>query len=229
MRINKYLAKSGICSRRKAEELVKLGKIKVNNQIISDLSTRVQKDDIVKYNDKIVLLEEDFEYILLNKPVGYMSTVSDPYADKTVLDLVKTNNRVFPVGRLDKDSRGLIILTNDGDLTYKLTHPSGSTNKTYIVTITGNPKEKDLDLLRKGIVLEGYQLKETKINKKSHNTYKVIITEGRNRQIRKMFEYINCKVIDLYRIKIGNIGIGNLKEGQYRTLSLKEVKYLKEK
>ncbi|WP_099203265.1 pseudouridine synthase [Miniphocaeibacter massiliensis] len=229
MRINKYLAKSGICSRRKAEELVLSGNIKINDKVINDLSTIVNEKDIVKYNDKIVLLEESFEYILLNKPVGYVSTVSDPYADKTVLALINTSNRLFPVGRLDKDSRGLIILTNDGDLTYKLTHPSGTTKKTYLVKIIGNPKEKDLNSLRKGIVLEGYRLKPTEITKKSKDTYEIIISEGRNRQIRKMFEHIGCKVIDLYRVKIGNINIGNLKEGKYRNLSSKEVSYLKGK
>ncbi|MDL2311119.1 rRNA pseudouridine synthase [Peptostreptococcaceae bacterium OttesenSCG-928-C18] len=228
MRINKYLAKSGLCSRRKAEQLVLSGHIKVNDKIIHDLSTIVKEKDIVKYNDKIILLEEEFEYILLNKPIGYVSTVQDPHADKTVLDLVKSKNRLFPVGRLDKDSRGLLILTNDGDLTYKLTHPSGSIKKTYIVKILGFPKEKELNNLREGIVLEGYKLKPSEIKKKSSNIYEVIISEGRNRQIRKMFEEINCKVVDLYRIKIGNISVNGLKEGKYRNLSKEEINYLKE-
>lgn len=227
MRINKYLAKAGITSRRKADGLILEGKISINNEIISELGIQVEENDIVKYNGKIVKLESEFKYILLNKPVGYVSTVEDPYADKTVLDLVKTKKRIYPVGRLDKDSRGLILLTNDGEVTYRLTHPSFNFYKTYIVEITGNPSDEKLNTLRNGVIIDGYETNESKIIKLSNKKYKVIITEGRNRQIRKMFKSIGYTVLDLQRVSIGKISIDGIKEGTSRPLTNEEVEYIR--
>lgn len=165
MRINKYLAKAGIASRRKAEELILEGKISINDKIIKELGTIVKEGDVVKFNNRIIEPVDEYVYLLLNKPVGYVSTVEDPYADKVVLDLIDYKNRIYPVGRLDKDSRGLLILTNDGDITYKLTHPSNDFPKTYIVKLDSIPKLDDLKKLESGIVLEGTLTKSQKLQK----------------------------------------------------------------
>lgn len=227
MRINKYLAKAGIASRRKAEELILEGKISINDKIIKELGTIVKEGDVVKFNNRIIEPVDEYVYLLLNKPVGYVSTVEDPYADKVVLDLIDYKNRIYPVGRLDKDSRGLLILTNDGDITYKLTHPSNDFPKTYIVKLDSIPKLDDLKKLESGIVLEGTLTKKSEITKISEFKYKITITEGRNRQVRKMFQYIGCNVVDLNRIAIGNIRGKGIKEGEYRPLSAKEINYLR--
>lgn len=227
MRINKYLAKCGIASRRKAEELILAGKITVNDKLVKELGTVIKEGDIVKYNNKIVEILDDYEYILVNKPVGYVSTVKDPFAEKTVLDLVKTNRRIYPVGRLDKDSRGLILLTNDGNITYRLTHPSYSFKKTYIVVINGNPTEEKVETLRNGVIIDGYKTSKCQVEKLGNKKYKVVISEGRNRQIRKMFETIGFKVLDLKRVKIGEISIEGIKEGSSRLLTKDEIEYLR--
>ncbi|QQK07559.1 pseudouridine synthase [Miniphocaeibacter halophilus] len=227
MRINKYLAKAGIASRRKAEELILEGKVSINDKVIQELGTIVEEGDIVKFNNRVVKPIDEHIYLLLNKPVGYVSTVEDPYADKVVLDLIDFKNRIYPVGRLDKDSRGLLILTNDGEITHKLTHPSNDFPKTYMVKLNSMPAEKDLKKLESGIMIDGSLTKKAKIKKISDFQYKITITEGRNRQVRKMFKHIGCKVIDLNRIAIGNIRGNGLKEGEYRALSKKEINYLR--
>lgn len=227
MRLNKFLSTSGICSRRKADELIINGEISVNDKIINELGFKISRDDIVKYKGNLVKLNNNLEYILINKPIGYTSTVKDRFAEKTVIDLIKNNNRIYPVGRLDKDSRGLLLLTNDGDLTYKLTHPSNNIEKTYIVKVNKPPSDDELKLLRKGVVIEEKKTKEAFIERIDSNSFIIKISEGRNRQIRKMFESINYKVIDLKRIAIGNIQLGNLKEGSFRKLSNSEINYLR--
>ena len=227
MRLNKFLSTSGICSRRKADELIINGEISVNDKTINELGFKISRDDIVKYKGNLVKLNNNLEYILINKPIGYTSTVKDRFAEKTVIDLIKNNNRIYPVGRLDKDSRGLLLLTNDGDLTYKLTHPSNNIEKTYIVKVNKPPSDDELKLLRKGVVIEEKKTKEAFIERIDSNSFIIKISEGRNRQIRKMFESINYKVIDLKRIAIGNIQLGNLKEGSFRKLSNSEINYLR--
>lgn len=227
MRINKYLAHSGICSRRQADEIVSQGRVTINGKIVKELGTKVLPDDVVKLDGNIVAPSEKFKYFLLNKPIGYVSTVKDPYAEKTVIDLIACNERLYPVGRLDKDSRGIIIITNDGELTYKLTHPKKDVFKTYEVTLDKKPKEVDLEKLKKGIPMDGFLTKRFKIKKISNFKYQISISEGRNRQVRRMFDYIGCKVIDLKRISIGEIKDNFPPEGEFRKLTKEEIDYLR--
>ena len=227
MRINKYLAHSGVCSRRQADEIVAQGRVSINGEIVKELGTKVTPEDVVKLDGKLLFPSEKFKYYLLNKPVGYVSTVKDPYAEKTVIELIDSNERLYPVGRLDKDSRGIIIITNDGNLTYKLTHPKKDIFKTYEVTLDKKPKEIDLEKLRKGIPMDGYLTKRAKIKKISSYKYQISISEGKNRQVRRMFDYIGCKVIDLKRISIGQLQDNNLPEGKFRELKKEEIDYLR--
>lgn len=227
MRINKYLAHSGVCSRRQADELISQGRVSINEDVVKELGVKVSPEDIIKLDGKEVKLSKKFEYFLLNKPIGYVSTVKDPHAEKTVLDLVKSEERLYPVGRLDKDSRGIIIITNDGDLTYKLTHPKKDIFKTYEVILDKKPKEVDLKTLIIGIPMDGYLTKRCKIKKISNYNYQISISEGKNRQVRRMFNYIGCKVVDLKRISIGKIKDNYLPEGKFRKLTKEEVDYLR--
>lgn len=227
MRINKYLAHSGVCSRRQADELISQGRVSINEDVVKELGVKVSPEDIIKLDGKEVKLSKKFEYFLLNKPIGYVSTVKDPHAEKTVLDLIKTEERLYPVGRLDKDSRGIIIITNDGDLTYKLTHPKKDIFKTYEVILDKKPKEVDLKTLIRGIPMDGYLTKRAKIKKMSDYKYQISISEGKNRQVRRMFNYIGCKVVDLKRISIGKINDNYLPEGKFRKLTKEEIDYLR--
>lgn len=231
MRINKYLADAGITSRRKAENLVLEKRVKINGKIITELATDVKPNDMVFVDNKQIFTQQVFEYYMLNKPKGYLSTASDDRGRKTVLDLVKTDTRIYPVGRLDYDSEGLLLLTNDGELTNKLTHPKHNISKTYLVNINSNITKKELETLQKGVVIDGYKLHECKIFVKEisegQTKMEVVIFEGRNREIRKMFESIGKKVVFLKRIKIENLSLGNLKRGEYRPLTKKEIDYLK--
>lgn len=227
MRINKYLAHSGVCSRRQADEIISQGRVSINENVVKELGVKVSPEDIIKLDGKEVKLSNKFEYFLLNKPIGYVSTVKDPHAEKTVLDLVKSEERLYPVGRLDKDSRGIIILTNDGDLTYKLTHPKKNIFKTYEVILDKKPKEVDLKTLIRGIPMDGYLTKRAKIKKMSDFKYQISISEGKNRQVRRMFNYIGCKVVDLKRISIGKIKDNYLPEGKFRKLTKEEIDYLR--
>lgn len=227
MRINKYLAHSGVCSRRQADELISQGRVSINEDVVKELGVKVSPEDIIKLDGKEVKLSKKFQYFLLNKPIGYVSTVKDPYAEKTVLDLVKSEERLYPVGRLDKDSRGIIIITNDGDLTYKLTHPKKDIFKTYEVILDKKPKEVDLKALIRGIPMDGYLTKRAKIKKMSDYKYQISISEGKNRQVRRMFNYIGCKVVDLKRISIGKIKDNYLPEGKFRKLTKEEIDYLR--
>ena len=231
MRINKFLADAGVASRRKAESLVLEKRVKVNGKIVTELATDITENDIVTLDDKVISSEQNFEYYILNKPKGYLSTASDDRGRKTVLDLVQSDARIYPVGRLDYDSEGLLILTNDGELTNKLTHPKHNISKTYLVSINSSITKKEIDILQNGVVIDGYKLHkcEIKLFEKAEKLSKmeIVIHEGRNREIRKMFETIGKKVIFLKRIKIENLNLGNLKRGEYRPLSKKEIDYLK--
>ena len=231
MRINKYLASCGVASRRKVEELVLQGKVKVNGVVVTNLATNIEEADVVELDGKVVALQQNYEYYILNKPKGYVSTASDDRGRKTVLDLIKTKSRIYPVGRLDYDSEGLLILTNDGELTNKLTHPKHNISKTYLVSIDSGISKEEVETLKKGVVIDGYKLHECKIDvleaEKGKTKLQITIFEGRNREIRKMFESIDKKVIYLKRIKIEGLSLGSLKRGEYRALSQKEIEYLK--
>ncbi len=230
IRLQKYLAEGGIASRRKAEELILQGKITVNDIKVSELGTKVNpKKDIVKYNGKKVEIQDELVYILLNKPIGYVTTVKDQFNRETVLDLVKVNKRLVPVGRLDMYTSGALILTNDGDFVYKLTHPKHEIDKTYTVTIKGIVKKEEIEQLKKGIKIEDYLTKPAKVKilktdeEKNISRLEITIHEGKNRQVRKMCEAIGHKVLALHRSKIGNIIVKDLPLGKWRYLTKKEV------
>ena len=217
MRLQKYLAEAGIASRRKSEELIKQGKVSVNGKVVTELGTQVITDiDKVKYNGKEVTINNDFIYILLNKPIGYVTTAKDQFGRDSVLDLVKTNKRLVPVGRLDMYTSGALILTNDGDFVYKVTHPKHEIEKTYTVTIKGIVTNEEISKLRSGVEIEDYTTKPAKVkilktdDEKNQSRLEITIHEGKNRQVRKMCEAIGHKVLALHRSKIAGIGVKDI-------------------
>lgn len=235
-RLQKFLANAGIASRRKCEELILDGKIEVNGLVVTELGTKVSEKDIVKYNGEIVKPEEEKVYILLNKPIGYVTTAKDQFNRDTVLDLVKVNKRIVPVGRLDMYTSGALILTNDGEFVNMLTHPRNEVNKTYNVTLKGFVENEDIQKLQNGVEIdEGYITKPAKVKilkideEKKISRIQITIHEGRNRQVRKMCETINKKVLALHRSSIENIDLKNLKIGEWRYLTNKEIDNLHKK
>lgn len=228
MRINKFIANSGYCSRRNADLLLEQGKVFVNGKLATK-GIDISENDEVLVEGKKIKLEEAKKYYLLNKPIGYSSTAKAQFQEKIVLDLIDSKERIYPVGRLDKDSFGLLLLTNDGDLAFKLTHPSHNVEKEYIVKVDKTLKESDLKKLSSGIMLEGKITRKARfemLDFKS-NIVKVFLKEGRNRQIRKMFKTLGYNVISLERIAFGKIKLGKLKVGSYRELSKEEIEYLR--
>lgn len=230
MRINKYLASSGVASRRDCDRLIQEGKVLVNGKVAT-LGLDVVEGDEIKFNGNIVSVKKN-EYYILNKPKGYICSVSDDKGRKTVLDLMPDNvGRIYPVGRLDYDSEGLIILTTDGNLAQHLTHPSNEVPKTYLVKIEGTITENALNPIRSGIEIDGVMTKKCKAHivetNKEYTKIHVTITEGRNKEIRKMFAAIGKDVSLLKRIKIGEITLRGLDRGAYRKLNKQEVEYLK--
>lgn len=227
MRINKYIAKSGLASRRKAENYIKEGKVRVNGKLLKDLSYKVKKCDEVSVCGKILEIEDKF-YYKLNKPIGFISSNYDPHNKKDLNDLINIDKRFFCAGRLDKDSHGLMLITNDGEITNKIIHPSREIKKVYIVK-TNKAMEKDqMEQFSKSIKLSDTEkTSNAKIENIGKNTYKVTIHQGFNRQIRRMFAYFDIKVIDLLRVKIGKISLGSLEDGQYKKLSKNELDFLK--
>jgi len=232
IRLQKYLAEAGIASRRKAEEYIISGRVKVNNKIVQELGKKinVEKDEIYFDNKKVLLNQEKKVYILLNKPLDYVTTVKDQFGRGTVLDLVKVKERLVPVGRLDMYTTGALILTNDGDFVYKVTHPKHEIEKTYTVTVKGIITDSDVEKLREGVEIDNYKTKPSKARilkidrEKNISRLEIIIHEGKNRQVRKMCEAINKKVLALHRSKIGNISVKDLKLGTWRYLSDKEIR-----
>lgn len=233
MRLQKFLAQAGIASRRKSEELILSGKVQVNDVIVTQLGTKVDPAmDVVLYNNKRVTPEEKKVYYMLNKPEGYVTTVKDEKGRKTVIDLLaEVPQRIYPIGRLDCDTSGLLLLTNDGDTTYLVTHPKHEVEKTYIATVRGVPTSHELESFRCGLMIEGQKTAKAKIKivskKKESATLSIKIIEGRNRQVRKMCSAIGHPVITLQRISIGSIHIGELPLGANRQLTLEEISYLK--
>lgn len=230
MRLNKFLAACGIASRRDCDKLIAEGRVCVNGKA-AVLGVDVSDSDCVTVDGRQVTLKKN-EYYLLNKPKGYLSTVSDEKGRKTVLDLMPdTVGRIYPVGRLDYDSEGLLILTTDGELAQRLTHPSNEVPKTYLVKIEGTLKESDLNPLRSGIEIEGgYVTKKCKAHivetNKEYTKIHITITEGKNREIRKMFAAIGREVTLLKRIKVGDLTLRGLDRGAYRKLTKQEIAYL---
>ncbi len=231
-RLQKYIASTGICSRRKAEELIKEGKIKVNGKIITELGTQVSSSDIVEYNNKI-LKKEDFEYYIINKPLGYITTNDEQFNRPKVVDLIKTDKRLVSAGRLDMYTTGALIFSNDGYFINKITHPSNNITKTYNVTVRRRVEDSKINTLRNGVILDdGYTTKKAKVkilkfdSEKNITRIEITINEGKNRQVRRMFESLGLDIIALHRAKIGNITIRELKRGEYRQLNSDEIKYI---
>ena len=214
IRLQKYLADAGIASRRKAEELIKQGKVYVNGKIVNELGTKVTPNvDEIRYEGKKVEIEEKYIYILLNKPIGYVTTVKDQFNRDSVMDLVKIRKRLVPVGRLDMYTSGALILTNDGEFVYKVTHPKHEIEKTYTVTIKGIIKKEEVKNLEIGVDIGEYITKPAKVKilktdeEKNISRLEITIHEGKNRQVRKMCEAIGHSVLALHRSKIAGIGV----------------------
>ncbi len=232
VRLQKYMASSGIASRRKREEYILNGKVMVNGKIVTELGTKVNPDkDIITFEGKNIKQESRHVYILLNKPIGYVTTSDEQFGRDKVLDLVKVKERVVPVGRLDMYTSGALILTNDGQFVYKVTHPKHEITKTYTVTLNGIIKNEEAEKLRQGIDIGDYTTKPAKVKilktdeEKNISRLEITIHEGKNRQVRRMCEAIGRKVIALHRSKIGKISVKDLQLGKWRYLKQEEVKY----
>jgi len=217
IRLNKYLADCGIASRRKAEELILNGQIKVNDKTINKLGTKINPNkDKVYFKNKLVK-PQNFIYIILNKPKGYTCTTRKFKKEKNVLDLVKIKEKVFPVGRLDKESQGLVFLTNDGDWAYKITHPKFQTEKEYQVILRQAQHDiRNLEKMKKGIKNQGELLKIKSYKLHSPNSITLILTQGHKREIRRLFEHFNYQIKQLKRIRIAKWKLGDLPEGQWQ-------------
>ncbi len=232
MRLNKYLAECGVCSRRKADEIIAAGRVSVNGRKVAELGTEVREGtDVVFLDGKKIVPVTHYEYLMFNKPKGCVTTRSDEKGRKTVFDYIGTERRLVPVGRLDYDSEGLLLFTDDGDLTYRLTHPSAAVPKTYIVKIEGEIAESDLAILRKGATYEGVKFSRCKVKllgeENGLSRLEVVITEGKNREIRKMFAAVEKNVVFLKRTAIGDLRLGGLGRGCSRELNEYEIAYLK--
>lgn len=233
-RLQKFIANQGICSRRKAEEYITSGRIKVNGNVIMELGTKIDsnKDIIEVDGKKISNISGKKVYILLNKPIGYVTTTRDQFNRNTVLDLVNIKEKVLPVGRLDMYTSGAIILSNDGDFIYKITHPKYEVEKTYNVTLKGQVTDEEIEQLKNGVQIEIYVTGKAKVKilridkEKDLSRVEIIIHEGKNREVRKMCEAIGRKVLALHRTKIGNISVKDLRLGTWRYLKPNEIKSL---
>ncbi len=233
LRLQKFLADCGISSRRGAEELIKAGRVSVNGSIIRDMGVKVdEENDIVEFDGRRVTVQKKMIYIMLNKPEGFVTTVSDDKGRDTVMSLVEEIPvRIYPVGRLDYDTEGLLLMTNDGDLTFKITHPKNNIEKTYVAEVTGNIGMDTLIQLRRGVMLDGVRTSPAKVEVIGATRYgakvQITIHEGRNRQVRRMFEAVGCIVKKLKRIEEAGLKLGHLPLGKWRKLSESEVNMLK--
>ncbi|NLX85537.1 MAG: rRNA pseudouridine synthase [Clostridiales bacterium] len=231
-RLQKYMASCGVASRRKCEEIIAEGRVKVNGVTVREAGLKIQPGkDRVTVDGKEIIPANKPVYIMLNKPVGYVSTVRDQFMRPTVLDLVRgVKGRIYPVGRLDYDSEGLILLTNDGNFAYGLTHPRHKVDKTYMVVVQGRPDRIEIDRIRSGVEIDGRMTSPADIRVESiqgnKTTFRVVIHEGRNRQVRRMFEAIGYTVVSLKRTGIGKLQLGTLAPGKWRFLEDREVKDL---
>lgn len=232
MRINKYIAQAGICSRRKADELIANGNVKINGAVLKEAGYEVTDGDKVEVNGTQISAKQKAEYVLINKPLGMVTTVSDDKERLTVMDVVADiDARLFPVGRLDYNTSGALIMTNDGEMAYRLTHPKHEVYKTYRARVAGILSNEKAARLRKGVDIGGFVTSPAKVNiikGTQHSTIvEISIHEGKNRQVRKMFAAVGNPVQELERIAIGEIRLGHLKPGHYRKLTREEVEYLK--
>lgn len=230
-RIQKIIANSGYCSRRKAEELIKAGKVKLNGEVIRELGTKANYSDQIMVDNHLIS-EENKVYYLLNKPRSIITSVSDDKKRKTVVDLINTDKRIYPVGRLDYDTTGILILTNNGELANLIMHPKNKIDKVYIAKVKGLVNKEIAMKLSNGVFVDGKKtskahVKVKKYDKKSQTSVvELTIHEGRNHQVKKMFEAVGFEVLKLKRERISFLDVSNLKSGEYRKLSIKEVKKL---
>ena len=231
-RLQKIIASSGYCSRRKAEELILKGKVRVNGELVTELGIKANMNDLIEVNGESLDTKEDYVYYLLNKPRGVITSTSDEKNRKTVIDLVNSNKRIYPVGRLDYDTTGVLILTNDGKLANLLMHPSSNIEKVYVAKIEGIITKNDVIKLEKGVVIDDRKTspckaKIIKVDKKNNTSIvKLIIHEGRNHQVKNMFKVIGYNVMKLKRESVAFLTCDGIKSGEYRQLSIKEVKML---
>ena len=231
-RLQKVIANSGFCSRRKAEEYINQGKVKVNDQIITELGTKVSKEDRIEINGTLLSLKEEKEYYLLYKPEKTISSVKDEKGRKTVIDLIPSKGRIYPVGRLDYDTTGVLLLTNDGELTNILTHPKNKIEKFYRAKVTGVVTREEVMKIKKGIEIEGRKtiptyVKVKKVNQETQTTIIYLgINEGRNHIVKKIMAALGHKVVELKRERVAFLTLEGLKKGDYRPLTIKEVKKL---
>lgn len=232
MRINKYLADCGVASRRKCDELISQGKVKVNNKVVRELGLDIKPTDVVLFENRVVRPSIKRVYYKLHKPKGYVTTASDEKGRKTVVELMrKVQERVYPIGRLDYDTEGLLILTNDGDITNILTHPKNAVKKTYIASVEGEVTTEDAKKISKGVDIGGYVTQPCSVviqgKDDKFTRVEIVIAEGKNHQVKKMFEAVGKTVAFLKRVSIGEIKLGGLARGEYKTLTTKEIAYLK--
>ena len=231
MRLQKYMAMCNVASRRMSEKIIESGRVSVNGRVICEMGFIVGEGDTVTVDGKEISPSRNRIYILLNKPCGVVTTSKDQFGRECVNDLINdVEERIYPVGRLDYDTSGIIIMTNDGDFTNKVIHPSSEIEKEYIAQVLGTPDKEKIELLKQGILLDGVKTSPAIIEPVSSNsensTFRVIIHEGRNRQVRRMFSEIGHEVIKLERVRIGNISLGGLRKGEWRLLTEKEIKRL---
>ncbi len=232
MRINKYLADCGVASRRKCDELIAQGKVKVNGKVVRELGLDIKHTDVVLFENRAVRPSVKRVYYKLHKPKGYVTTASDEKGRKTVVELMrKVQERIYPIGRLDYDTEGLLILTNDGDITNILTHPKNNVKKTYIASVEGDITPADIKQISKGVDIGGYVTQPCSaqiLDKDDKFTrVEIVIAEGKNHQVKKMFEAVGKTVAFLKRTSIGEIKLGGLSRGEYKALTTKEISYLK--
>lgn len=233
IRLQKYMADCGVASRRRCEEYISNGMTKVNGKIVTELGVKVNPSkDVIEYNGKRIEnnKKNGNVYILLNKPIGYVTTVKDQFKRQTVIDLVKgVKERIVPVGRLDMYTSGALILTNDGEFVYKVTHPKYEIEKTYVATVSGIIQNEAIEKLENGVKIEDYITKPAKVkilkidHEKRISRIEITIHEGKNREVRKMCEAVGYKVLALHRSKIGNLNVKDLKIGEWRYLTKKEI------
>lgn len=232
MRLNKFMALAGVDSRRKCDDIIQSGRVRVNAKVVKKLGTIIDENkDIVTLDNKPIRIRGNFVYYMLNKPVGVVTTVKDPYNRRTVLDCMPNiNKRIWPIGRLDYETSGLLLLTNDGDTAQKLIHPSFNLDKVYLATINGVLSNESLEKLRNGVNIGGFVTSPASVELEKQqlgqSTYRVIIHEGKNRQIRRMFEAVGSNVETLRRIAIGKIQLGDLPIGHSRELTQEEMDYI---
>ncbi len=231
MRLNRFLSLAGVTSRRKADELIRQGKVSIGGEVVKEMGVEVDPEkDVVRVEGKEAKLPERFLYVLVHKPRGWLSSVSDDRGRRVVVDLVKAKERLYPVGRLDNDAEGLILLTNDGELANRLTHPRWGVERTYLVELDRSPGEKEIERLRRGVTLADGPARPVRVRTipAGARTLEITLKEGRKRELKRMMESVGYQVRRIKRVSFGPLSLGDLEPGQFRFLSFEEVGALRE-